>query len=264
MDWQDEDSLVLSCPACRTFAQVHPGDRDTVCWQCQAHLLIQWDGRQVKLVVGAPSAEHAPECPATSGQPPPLPWPGPAIQNRRSSAMPTVLLIVIAALLGLVARTVVRDFSGPGSGSALRTPDGRIELELPIDWHQSLLPRPACQISATEPLSMESICVISQEKRGFRDISNYSERAKTSILGRLPESEASGDEVAVVNGRRAVRYTITGNGRLGVKFGYLVTIIETETRFNQVIGYTLASRLPSSKPRLTAVAYGLREVKPGR
>ena len=107
---------------------------------------------------------------------------------------------------------------------------------------------------------MESVCVISQEKHGFRDLRTYSGIVKKSMLGRLEASEASGDEAAQVNGRPALRYEITGTGRVGIKVGYVVTIIETETRFNQVLGYTFGSRFPGSRPRLTAVAYGLREV----
>jgi hypothetical protein len=264
---EDDGSLVLSCPACRTFAQVRSGDRGTVCWQCGARLLVQVSGRQVKLVVAPPEAEPAPAPEATGDGPPPLPpeadqapWPAGTVPHRRASRFPPVAWLIVAIMLLGGAAMLVQRLAGPGSPSVLRTPDGRIELELPAGWGRSLLQALPCQISATNPFQLETACVISQKKEGFAGLGTYGELVRKAMLGRLGHSEASEAERVQVNGYSALRFEITGTSRLGIDVGYVNTIVETETRFTQVMGVVLRPQFPDHKVRLGNLAGGLREV----
>jgi hypothetical protein len=265
----EDESLVLSCPACGAFAQVRSGDADSVCWQCRARLLVRLSGGQVKLVVGPPPAEPAPRPEATGDGPPPLPteaeqaaWPAGAVPSRRAPGFPPIAWVTIAIMAAFSALMFVHEFVVPGSASVLRTQDGRIEIELPAGWSEALIRRPPCQISATNLFGAGKVCVMSQPKAGFRGLRSYGEIVKRSMLRRLGDSAASGTETIQVNGRPALRYEITGTARLGIRFGYVVTIVETETRFNQVLGYTFESLLPASRTQLAAAANGLHEVVP--
>jgi len=158
------------------------------------------------------------------------------------------------------------NLGGPAKTNILRSQDGRIELELPAGWGQPLIPNPTCQMSAANQLLFERVCVISQEKKGFTDLARYGGIIRKSMLDRLGEAESTGGEMVQVNGRSALRYEIAGTGRLGMGVGYVITIVETETRFNQVVGYVFRAQLPLSRTHLASLASGLREVTapPGR
>ncbi|HEY1205748.1 MAG: hypothetical protein ABSH46_16850 [Bryobacteraceae bacterium] len=265
----EDESLVLSCPACGAFAQVRSGDADTVCWQCRAHLLVRLSGGQVKLVVAPPAAEPAPEPEPTGGGPPPLPvqaeqaaWPAGAIPNRRASGFPAIAWVIVAIMVAGAAIMFLQRLAVPDSFSVLRSPDGRIELELPLGWGKGLIGAGLCQISATNRFDGSAVCVVSYQKERFRDLPTFNAIMKKAVLSNLEGSQASGDEIIQLNGRPALRYEMTVTGGLGIGMGYVVTNVETETLFIQVVATTIGSRFPETKARLAAVANGLREVAP--
>ena len=64
----------------------------------------------------------------------------------------------------------------------------------------------------------------------------------------------------MVGGRPVLRYEITGTISNGLGIGYLLTVVETEGRFNQVLGWSLRSEFPNAKQELADLANGLHEL----
>ncbi len=260
----DDDSLVLSCPACGTFAQLPSGERDTICWKCKAHLQVQVRGRRATLEV-APPGEAAPQQDTVEG-PPPLTaeteqalWPADTPPRRRASRFPSTVWVVLA-IVAAGAALLFPNRRGPDRSNVLRTPDSRIEIELPSGWSSAPLPNAACQIAAVNRAQMESVCIISQQKADFKNLGSYGEILQKSMLQRLGGAEASTGDMILVNGHPTLRYEVTGTSSLGIKVGYVIAVVETETRFNEVAAFVDQSQLPGHRASLGNLAYGLREI----
>jgi hypothetical protein len=142
------------------------------------------------------------------------------------------------------------------AGPLLTGADGNVELQLPDGWNAETPDQPGWLKGSNKNLY---VLVISENKQDFADIKAYGELVSKQMVKRLQDGEASAPQEATVGGRPALRYEIFGTISNGLRIGYLLTVVETEHRFSQVLGWTLRSEFTDRKSDLGDLATGLRE-----
>jgi hypothetical protein len=262
MDSPDDPSLVLSCPRCRTFVQVSAEDENTVCWQCLAHLRVRRQGRDVYLEVGAAQAASEPQLEAAAPLAPdagvalaaaPPPRPGGPSKDHIAFRVLTWLFIILTVSFIVVLRGV--------RGEVARSADGRLEIALPSGWRQSSGPDSSDHIAAGNASGTEWLFVRSAPKPDFRDLASYHGYWTRIMLVWLREARPTSAERTLLNGQPALRSEITGMTPQGMRLGYVMLAVETETRFSEVFVSTARSRFPERRSALAHVADGFHEIK---
>lgn len=165
------------------------------------------------------------------------------------------VLLCLSLFLGLLLLSPFASVS-PAAGLTLTGADGRIELQLPEGWNGEPPDQPGWLKASNQNLY---VLVISESKDDFADINAYGDLVAKQMVKRLKEGEASAAQQTIVGGRPALRYEIFGTISNGLRIGYLLTVVETEHRFSQVLGWTLRSEFAARKDELGALADGLRE-----
>jgi hypothetical protein len=147
-------------------------------------------------------------------------------------------------------------FIARAAAETLTGADGHIELQLPDGWHGQTPDQPGWLKASNQN---RYVLVISENKDDFVDINAYGELVTKQMVKRLQGGEASAPQQITVGGRPALRYDIFGTIDNGLRIGYLLTVVETQHRFSQVLGWTLRSEFDTHKDELGALANGLRE-----
>ena len=252
----DEPEMVLRCPRCSTVIERAVGVEEIVCWQCGTCLTLRQHDGQTDLEVGAQPAEEAlgPEM-ADLGQAGYAPEP---IAPRSSWGSWALGLLIV----GVGALFVYGLLSGRAGGVA-RSADGVLELSLPAGWRQTAGRASSTRIAAVGPLRDEWVFVESSSKEDFGKLGSYDAYWQRIMLAGLSEATRTDTVAVVVNGHPALRWEITGTDPDGRRWGYLMTAVETDTRFSMVTACTARSRFPERKAELGRLAGGLREVGRG-
>lgn len=140
----------------------------------------------------------------------------------------------------------------------MRSADGHLELQLPAGWRSpgSTFSR---QNYALGPSGEEWATVKSSNKQDYRDLRSYDagwQRLMHDWLGSAPSTSS---ERVLVGGHPGLRWEIVGTSPDGVRVGYVMTSVETETRFGEVFAWTTRSHFPERKGALADIANRLRE-----
>lgn len=158
----------------------------------------------------------------------------------------------------LTATLLAAQFHAAGAAAlTLTSSDSRVELQLPDSWHQEEPDKPDWLKASNDN---RYVMVISENKEDFSDIAAYASIVVSQMLGKLKDGKASDAQKIEIGGRPALRYEITGTVSNGLRISYLLTIVETEQRFTQVLAWSLRSQFAASKDELSRLAEGLREL----
>ena len=137
--------------------------------------------------------------------------------------------------------------------------DKKMEVTLSNAWQERQTAKPSHQLSAKIPDSNAYMLLISESKEDFKDINAYAKIIISQMSETIEDIKVSEPEKISINNNPALRYEIRGFID-GLNVVYLQTIVETATRYNQVLGWTVSSRYVANKPILEQIAYGLKEL----
>lgn len=158
----------------------------------------------------------------------------------------------------LTVLTAAAQFDAAGAAAlTLTTNDNRIELQLPDSWHQEEPDKPGWLKASSDN---HYVMVISENKEDFSDIYAYASLVVSQMVAKLKDAKSSDAQKFEIGGRPALRYEITGTVSNGLRISYLLTIVETDQRFTQVLAWSLRSQFAASKDEFARLAEGLREL----
>lgn len=138
----------------------------------------------------------------------------------------------------------------------LQSDDKTLSIRVPSTWKSNRQLSDAAVIGAARPSAELYTIVIAEAKVDFEEtftLADYTELIRSSMEKNVQDLQMDGEITALkVNGLPAQRMILFGTVD-GVKIAYVYTLVESETGFYQVLGWTLRSRLPSNLPLLTQV-----------
>jgi hypothetical protein len=166
------------------------------------------------------------------------------------STIPLALIFLIAASRFAAAQ------------ATLTSKDGRVQIQVPGGYAQKTPPKPVIKIEAVDEPAGATILVISESQRQFASLAEYAERVRDQMTSRLKDPQSDAGEKLQSGGNPAIRYEITGISSNGMRMAFLVTIVQTETNFNQVIGSCLRGTLADHRAEFEKAAETVKELPP--
>ena len=173
-----------------------------------------------------------------------------------------LILIALASFAGAQSAAFAEEEEHPPN--IMRSKDGRIQIGIAIQLHWKKSPsKSTIHIQAVDEAKSSTVIVISENQSRFDGLEQYSRIVREKMCQNLRDPQADRGEKIEVAGHSAVRFEITGISSNGLRMGFLLTIIQTETRFNQVIGCCLRTRFADRKDEFVKIAANLKEL-PGK
>lgn len=171
----------------------------------------------------------------------------------------------IAILLGCVISFALPSVAAAADGPPeLRSKDGRVALKLPGGWEATELKNAKGVFQAKSDAKDAFVLVISEPKENFayKSVGQYAarilelERAKSGLTDRT----VSNPTKLKVNGADAVQYEVRGTMANGTKVVFAKTFIESPTRWNQVMCWTVPSHLQECQDDFKVLRDTLKEL----
>ncbi|CAM3426141.1 hypothetical protein [Marinicrinis lubricantis] len=142
-------------------------------------------------------------------------------------------------------------------GNVHSTEDGKAEVTLPDDWN--LVEQKQNALSTLEAANMRDekyIMVISEAKTdigGELDLATYADLITQQMTAVAQNSEQSDVADMTIDGHPAVQFNLNGTVQ-GVDIGYLITIIETDRDFHQVVSWSTGSNYGNHEEEFKNIA----------
>ena len=143
--------------------------------------------------------------------------------------------------------------------------DGQIAITLPTGWVQDDELNDRAQLEASNRAGQMYLIVLTQSKAEFRGMQRdtYAEITRGYLTRRLEKSEVSGPTpVSQVGGNPAVQYQVRGSLN-DIDVLYLHTVVETPTRFAQILAWTPPADFEKNQPTLQQVIQSFQEQQAG-
>lgn len=141
---------------------------------------------------------------------------------------------------------------GDGSEVSLEGTDGLTSITLPSGWQEmpGLNPEASIQAAKVTMNDENYLLVISENQSDFSDdtaLEDYMNLIKDIQMEQSIENGVFSDpEATTINGLNAYQFEVRGEIEK-VKIGYLVTLVESDEHFHQLIFWTTDQKLDSSK-----------------
>jgi hypothetical protein len=154
--------------------------------------------------------------------------------------------IVMVAFAGLVA------FALPArADTTIKSDDASVELTVPNGWRQTKTTVPAIQIEATDGRALVLVRVA--QKEDFKDLRSFAQVGSAKLTKGLTDADPKFEDLQV-NGKPAIRVSALGTQANGVRRGFVLTFIDTDGVFVNVIGIANASAFKAEEPTLVDMA----------
>ncbi|MDG2617228.1 hypothetical protein P7L53_13360 [Thermoleptolyngbya sichuanensis XZ-Cy5] len=143
--------------------------------------------------------------------------------------------------------------------------DGQIAITLPSGWIKDNELNDRAQLEASNRAEQMYLIVLTQPKAEFRGMQRetYAEITRGYLTRRLEKSEVSGPTpVSQVGGNPAVQYQVRGSLN-NIDVLYLHTVVETPTRFAQILAWTPPADFEKNQPTLQQVLQSFQEQQSG-
>ena len=144
--------------------------------------------------------------------------------------------------------------------TTLTSGDGRIQIQVPDRYGERTPSKKEIAILAVNTADETTVLVISDRQSQFDSLAAYAELVRQRMTDKMKDFQANAGEKLELNGNPAIRYEITGISPGGLRMAFQVTIIQTATRFNQVIASSLRTRFADFKEEFAKVAASLKEL----
>jgi hypothetical protein len=162
----------------------------------------------------------------------------------------TRLRLAVLAALALVSLPAYADMT-------VKSSDGSLELALPNGWHDLKPDGATTKIAATNGKGAR-VAVRVYPKEDFKDAKAVADFAVNKL--KLTDNDGVKTEDIQIGGKPAVRISVVGTAASEMRAGYLITILESEGMYVEVVGRTDASSFARETPVLGAFATALKVV----
>ena len=163
--------------------------------------------------------------------------------------------IVIVALTGFAALALPAR-----ADTTIKSEDASIELTVPNGWRQTKAVSPAVQLQATDGRAIILIRVVPKED--YRDLKSFADVGSTKVLKSLTDAEPKFEDIQV-NGNPAIRVSAEGTQSNGLRRGFIMTFIDTNGMFVDVIGIANASAFKTEQQTMMDMAGRVKVVAAG-
>jgi hypothetical protein len=137
----------------------------------------------------------------------------------------------------------------------VKSSDGSIELALPNGWHDVKPDGASTKIAAVNGKGSRVVVRV-YPKDDFKDVKALADFAVKKL--KLSDDDGVKTEDIQIGGKPAVRISVIGTASNEMRAGYLITIIEGEGTYVEVMGRTDASSFAKETPVLGAFASAVR------
>ncbi|HEX2259047.1 MAG TPA: hypothetical protein VHJ40_04815 [Actinomycetota bacterium] len=138
-----------------------------------------------------------------------------------------------------------------------------LEMKVPASWREDTALNAQADLQASNREAEAYALVIPDLKQEFVNpkLEDFATMAKDNFIKGIQNPNVTGPRQLTLNGKPAIRYEIQGVAE-NVRVVYLMTLMETDSRFLQVIAWSLPDRLSENRPILEDVTASIRETRP--
>ena len=136
-----------------------------------------------------------------------------------------------------------------------KSSEGSLQLALPNGWHDVKPEGESTKFAATNGKGARVVVRV-YPKEDFKDAKAFATFAVTKL--KLSDNSGVKKEDIQINGNTAVRLSVVGTASNTMRVGYLITILESERNYVEVIGRTDAYSFAKETPALGAFASALK------
>jgi hypothetical protein len=174
-------------------------------------------------------------------------------EDNEGAMMKTSLRLAALAAVALVSLPAYADMT-------VKSSDGSMELALPNGWHDVKPDGASTKIAATDGKGSRVVVRV-YPKDDFKDVKALADFAVNKL--KLTDNDGVKTEDIQIGGKPAVRISVVGTASNEMRAGYLITILEGETTYVEVMGRTDASSITKETPVFGNFATALKIVSPG-
>jgi hypothetical protein len=142
----------------------------------------------------------------------------------------------------------------PTSGVKAKSSEDSLQLALPKGWREVKPEGESTKIAAINSKGARVVVRV-YPKEDFKDAKAFASFAVTKL--KLSDNSDVGKDDIQVNGNTAVRLSVVGTASNEMRVGYLITILESERYYVEVLGRTDAYSFAKEAPELGALASAL-------
>lgn len=166
-------------------------------------------------------------------------------------------------------------FSGfQAQAKEIKSVDGSVSINTPDSWSPQPDLNKEADLQVADPSSELYLIILSEKKTDFEagmTLQKHSDTTRNAFLqntGIASTAQVTGPTPLVINGKQAIQYTITANVTVknekneDVTYSvvYWHTTVETETRFHQILAWTLSNYVATKSGELQQVIKSFQEV----
>lgn len=166
--------------------------------------------------------------------------------NIRNIAVMNAGSLVTVVLAGFVA------FASPArADTTIKSDDSSVELTVPNGWRQTKTASPSVQIQVTNGRAVVLVRVA--QKEDFKDLKSFAQVGSQRFIKNLTDAEPKTEDVQV-NGKPAIRVSAEGTQVNGMRRGLVMTFIDTDGVYVEVLGIAAASAFKTEEKTLVDIA----------
>lgn len=169
-------------------------------------------------------------------------------EDNEGVMMKTSLRLAALAAVALVSVPAYADMT-------VRSSDGSMELALPNGWHDIKPDGQSTRIAATDGKGSRVVVRV-YPKEDFKDAKAVADFTVNKL--KLADNDGVKTEDIQIGGKPAVRISVVGTAANEMRAGYLITIIDSEGSYVEVMGRTDASSFAKESPVFGGFATALK------
>jgi hypothetical protein len=164
-----------------------------------------------------------------------------------------MMIKVATAVLGLLVA-----FAMAAQADTLKSKDGTLQLTVPNGWRESTPLGPAIKIQATSGRGAV-VMVRTVPKEDFVDFKSFANAGVARLKKNMPDAEPKLEDIKI-NGMPSIRVSFIGTQANGLRKGYILTFLDVDGMFIDVITSAHASAFEAEKQAMEGMAAQLKVV----
>jgi hypothetical protein len=155
-------------------------------------------------------------------------------------------LLIMTVLAGLTVSVLPAR-----ADTTIKSDDASVELTVPNGWRQPKTAAPAIPIQATDGRAMVLVRVA--QKEDYKDLKSFAQVGSQRFMKSLTDAEPKFEDVQI-NGKPAIRVTAEGTQSNGMRRGFVITFIDTDGVFIEIVGIAGASAFKVEQQAMSDMA----------
>lgn len=179
----------------------------------------------------------------------------------KASALLLVSIFLISVFTGCDLSKSLSN-SAKGKTKIVKSTDGFSQITVPESWSETTTLNEAAVIQVANAAAEKYLIVISEPKEDFSEnttVDDYYNIILENFKTGLENANLHPPVKTTVNGKKALQFEVQGEVNK-IKAAYIVTIVETDKNFHQIMSWTLQSRYEKNKAELLDVVSSFKEV----